>query len=57
MLTARFLMGGVVEVLLEWINGDLDASVDEVVEHFTVLFTAAAYAAVARDDPAEDHGP
>jgi len=51
-LTARFLMGGVVEVLLEWINGDLDASVDEVVEHFTVLFTAAAYASVARDDRA-----
>jgi len=46
-LTARFLMGGVVEILLEWISGDLDASADEVVEHFTVLFTAAAYAAVA----------
>jgi AcrR family transcriptional regulator len=45
-LTARFLMGGVVEVLLEWINGDLDASADEVVEHFTVLFTAAACAAI-----------
>jgi AcrR family transcriptional regulator len=55
-LTARFLMGGVVEVLLEWINGDLDASVDEVVEHFTVLFTAAAYAAVARDGPAPGPG-
>jgi AcrR family transcriptional regulator len=50
-LTARFLMGGVVEVLLEWINGDLDASADEVVEHFTALFTAAASAAVARDTP------
>ena len=50
-LTARFLMGGVVEVLLEWINGDLDAPADEVVEHFTVLFTAAAYASVARDEP------
>jgi AcrR family transcriptional regulator len=49
-LTARFLMGGVVEILLDWINGDLDASVDEVVEHFTALFTAAAAAAVARDD-------
>jgi AcrR family transcriptional regulator len=45
-LTARSLMGGVVEVLLDWINGDLDASADEVVEHFTVLFTAAALAAV-----------
>ena len=51
-LTARFLMGGVVEVLLEWINGDLNATVDEVVEHFTALFTAAAYATVAREDPA-----
>ena len=56
-LTARFLMGGVVEVLLEWINGDLDASVDEVVEHFTVLFTAAAYAAVAPDGPASGQAP
>jgi AcrR family transcriptional regulator len=46
-LTARFLMGGVVEVLLEWINGDLDASADEVVEHFTALFAAAARATVA----------
>jgi AcrR family transcriptional regulator len=48
-LTARFLMGGVVEVLLEWINGDLDASAAEVVEHFTALFSAAAYAAIERD--------
>jgi AcrR family transcriptional regulator len=45
-LTARFLMGGVVEVLLEWINGDLGVSPDDVVRHFTALFTAAAYAAV-----------
>ena len=50
-LTARFLMGGVVEVLHEWINGDLDAPAEEVVEHFTALFTAAAYAAVAPADP------
>jgi AcrR family transcriptional regulator len=51
-LIARFLMGGVVEVLLEWINGDLDASSDEVVTHFTALFSAAAYAAVERPKPA-----
>jgi AcrR family transcriptional regulator len=51
-ITARFLMGGVVEFLADWINGDLDASVDEVVDHFTALFTAAAYAALARDQPA-----
>jgi AcrR family transcriptional regulator len=45
-ITTRFLIGGVVELLADWINGDLDASVDEVVEHFTALFAAAAYAAV-----------
>jgi AcrR family transcriptional regulator len=50
-LTARFLLGGVVEILLAWVNGDLEASTDEVVEHFTALFTAAASAAVARDTP------
>jgi hypothetical protein len=41
-VTTRYLMGGVVELLLEWINGELDATADEVVEHFTALFTAAA---------------
>jgi AcrR family transcriptional regulator len=56
-LTARFLMGGVVEVLLEWINGDLDASADEVVEHFTALFTAAAYATVAGGQSAREAPP
>ncbi|HUA94258.1 MAG TPA: TetR/AcrR family transcriptional regulator [Acidimicrobiales bacterium] len=45
-LVSRALMGGVVEILGDWINGDLDASPDEVVEHFTRLFTAAAYASV-----------
>jgi AcrR family transcriptional regulator len=49
-LVARFLMGGVVELLLDWINGDVDKSADEVVEHFTALFSAAAYAAVATAD-------
>jgi AcrR family transcriptional regulator len=48
-LTARTLIGGVVEVLIDWINGDVDASVDEIVEHFTHLFTAVAIAAVAPD--------
>lgn len=49
-LVARFLMGGVVEILLEWISGDLQASTDEVVEHFTALFTAAAIASIAEPD-------
>jgi AcrR family transcriptional regulator len=51
-LTARSLMGGVVDVLVDWIHGEVDASVDEVVEHFTRLFTAAAYAAL--EPPAVD---
>jgi len=51
-LTARSLMGGVVEVLSDWINGDVHASVDEMVEHFTRLFTAAAYASVIDPAPA-----
>ena len=50
-ITARFLMGGVLEVLLEWISGDLDTPADEVIEHFTALFIAAAHASVARDRP------
>jgi AcrR family transcriptional regulator len=53
-ITARFLMGGVVEVLLEWINGDLDASPEAVVDHFTALFTAAAYAAIDRTPSSEN---
>src|SRR5258708_23847973 len=32
-ITAPLLIGGVVELLLDWINGDLDASTDEVVDH------------------------
>jgi hypothetical protein len=46
-LTARFLMGGVVEILHDWISGDLDMSSEQVVEHFTAFFAAAAYAAIA----------
>jgi AcrR family transcriptional regulator len=54
-LTSRFLIGGVVEVLTEWIHGDVQASVDELIEHFTRLFTAAAYAAVS--DPSTNATP
>lgn len=51
-VVARALMGGVVEILADWINGDLDMPADVVVEHFTRLFTAAAYASVEPDEPA-----
>jgi AcrR family transcriptional regulator len=45
-LTARSLMGAVVDTQVDWINGDVSASVEEIVEHFTELFTVAAYASV-----------
>jgi AcrR family transcriptional regulator len=54
MLTARSLIGAVVEVLLDWTNGDVGASVDEIVEHFTTLFTTAAYAALEPGTPLAD---
>ncbi len=56
-IITRFLIGGVVELLADWINGDLDASPDEVIDHFTALFTAAAYAAVADGPPARRPEP
>ena len=46
-LTARSLMGAVVQVLADWVNGEVDAPVEEIVEHFTRMFTAVAQAAVA----------
>ncbi len=49
-LTSRSLMGAVLDLQADWINGDIDASIDEIVEHFTKLFTAVAYASVK--DPA-----
>jgi AcrR family transcriptional regulator len=51
-LTARALIGGVVELLSDWIHGDVTATPDEVVEHLTVIFEAAAYAAVEPDPDA-----
>jgi AcrR family transcriptional regulator len=56
-LTARSLIGAVVEVLLDWSNGDVDASVEELVEHFTTLFTTAAYAALEPGSPLADQTP
>ena len=46
-LTARSLTGAVIDLLVDWINGDLNAPVDQIVEHFTLLFTAVVNAAVA----------
>ena len=53
-LVARSLIGAVVEILLDWSNGDIDASVEEIVEHFTTLFTTVAYAAIEPGTPPAD---
>lgn len=39
-----------VQILLEWINGERDATADEVMDHFTALFTAAANGAIQADE-------
>jgi AcrR family transcriptional regulator len=51
-LVARALMGGVIEILVDWINGDIDVTADDIAEHFTRLFTAAGYASIDYEPPA-----
>jgi len=51
MLNARSLMGATMELLVDWINGDLDRSAEEIVEHLTRMFTAVTHAAVERPAP------
>jgi AcrR family transcriptional regulator len=51
-LTARSLMGAAMEVLVDWIHGDVAASPEEIVEHLTKMYTAVALASVA--DPAAE---
>jgi len=46
-LTSRALMGGAMELLADWINGDLNVTVEQIIEHTTELFTAVAEASVA----------
>lgn len=53
-LVSRALMGGVVEILADWVTGDCDATADELIEHFTRLFAAAAHASVEPDADAPD---
>jgi AcrR family transcriptional regulator len=43
-LNARALMGASIELLGDWVHGELDASVDEIVDYLTYLYTTATYA-------------
>jgi AcrR family transcriptional regulator len=53
-LTARSLIGASMEVLVDWIHGDVAASREEIVEHLTQMYTAVALATVAPEQPARD---
>ena len=52
-LTARALIGAGMEVLIDWIHGDVDASLDEIVEHLTGMYTAVARESVVEAQAAE----
>jgi len=48
-LTSRSLIGAAMEVLVDWIHGELDATPEEVVDHLANMYTAVAQASVAPD--------
>jgi AcrR family transcriptional regulator len=52
-LTARSLMGASMELLVDWIHGDVDASPEQIIEHLTNLYTAVAEASIAQPRAAE----
>jgi len=45
-INARAMTGASMEVLIDWIHGDVQADIEEIVEQLTQLFTAAAAAAL-----------
>jgi AcrR family transcriptional regulator len=45
-LTSRSLLGASMEVLVDWIHGDVDASREEIVEHLTKMYTVVADASI-----------
>jgi AcrR family transcriptional regulator len=49
-LTSRAMIGASMEILVDWINGDVDATREEIVEHLTRMYTAVADASVASED-------
>jgi AcrR family transcriptional regulator len=47
-LGARALIGACMELMVDWVSGEIDATPEQVVEYLTQLLTSAAYAAVAQ---------
>jgi AcrR family transcriptional regulator len=52
-LTARSLVGASLELLVDWINGELDATVEQIIDYLTHLFTTATYASVVQPESAQ----
>jgi AcrR family transcriptional regulator len=51
-LNARALMGACMELMVDWVNGEIGATPDEVVDYLTHLLTTSAYSAVVpRPEP------
>ena len=46
-MTATLLAGGIAELLISWLAGDLDVSRDELVDDCVALFIATGEAAAA----------
>jgi AcrR family transcriptional regulator len=48
-LTSRSLIGASMEVLVDWIHGDVDATREQIVEHLTKMYMAVAEASVIQE--------
>jgi AcrR family transcriptional regulator len=47
-LNARALIGADLELLTDWVNGDLNVSVEEAVDYLVYLYTSSTYAMAAK---------
>jgi AcrR family transcriptional regulator len=50
-LTSRAMMGASMDLLVDWIHGDVETSTQEIVENLTKMFTAVAEASVVQATP------
>ncbi len=48
-LTTRAMVGASMELLVDWIHGEVDASVERIVDHLTKMYTAVAEASVVAE--------
>jgi AcrR family transcriptional regulator len=48
-LTTRAMVGASMELLVDWIHGEVDASVERIIDHLTKMYTAVAEASVVAE--------